>query len=359
MRYRRGDGGFTQRPYSHFNDEEWAEIARWANRDGAELYYNPNELDPLDIIRDSFHEYLSSNGNVQNSTMGIEINYIDNESDTAPKTIFLIKRIYEDQEQELLEIQQLNHHHLNTGDFTGGSTIESEQVNQIVNNLRGVFKILQIMLCEVYNDSPEYRERNIQSRNRRSYYPYTIPIKLLYRDILNVNVIPPPPPRRTRATPRYLEEQPEQIAEAQRRRQAGEEPSLEEFPRLDQIDRPTEHTPYALNVVADPGYILEKPINSYVYPGMCILCLEADRSGLCRVNCDAGHIFHCDCINEYRDTYTVYGWNNKCPVCRERINSVANVPGDTDLPMDFGKRKVKKRASKGCDSEIKYLKSLI
>ena len=70
---------------------------------------------------------------------------------------------------------------------------------------------------------------------------------------------------------------------------------------------------------------------------MCQICLDESTDGLCRVNCDAGHIFHCDCINGYRDTYTVYGWNNNCPVCRTGITEMAQVSPNTKLPSSFGK----------------------
>ena len=72
---------------------------------------------------------------------------------------------------------------------------------------------------------------------------------------------------------------------------------------------------------------------------MCQICMEPETEDLCRVNCDAGHIFHCSCITQYRNTYTDFGWNNKCPVCRIVISKMVKVPAGMSLPMEFGKRR--------------------
>ena len=78
-----------------------------------------------------------------------------------------------------------------------------------------------------------------------------------------------------------------------------------------------------------------------------------ESGGLCRVNCAVGHIFHCDCINGYRNTRTVYGWNNNCPVCRTEIDQYVQFPANrnSELPTEFGRKRG--------FNEIKYLKSLI
>jgi len=37
------------------------------------------------------------------------------------------------------------------------------------------------------------------------------------------------------------------------------------------------------------------------YPGQCVICQEPIEGQGCRVNC--GHVFHCDCINQWRNTH--------------------------------------------------------
>ena len=92
---------------------------------------------------------------------------------------------------------------------------------------------------------------------------------------------------------------------------------------------------------------------------MCQLCFDDDTTQpICRVNCNYGHIFHCECINAYRNTRTGYGWNNKCPICVQRgdpvITSMVNLTTERieHLPSSFGKKRDKFNA------EIKYLRSL-
>jgi hypothetical protein len=355
--------------FNRLNIEPWAELQYWGGRPNTQMNYNPSNQDPLDIIKESFQEYLSNNGGVQNSTLGIEINYLQDERDRIPKTIFLIKRIYSNEQEQLLEIRQERNHYLNTSDFFSGCTIDDQQINEIINRLRESYKILQIMLCEVYNDDTDLRRRREEiiralgdREYRGGYYPYTVPIKLLYRNIEGF-IEPVEQPQRRNILPdefttgpiNYMEQRnqrlldsvearSDELAEAQRRRQAGEEPDAGDFPQLDEYERPSEYTPYPLSIVGgnQSEEILDKPMSSYVYPGMCILCLETDHDGLCRVDCTAGHIFHCDCISEYRNTYTAYGWNNNCPVCHESIQTMAHVPQNTELPNSFGKSRCKK-----------------
>ena len=107
-----------------------------------------------------------------------------------------------------------------------------------------------------------------------------------------------------------------------------------------EVSRPSEHTPHPLQIIQDQA-LLNKPLTSYVWPGKCQICLEPETSDLCRVNCDIGHIFHCDCINGFRDTYTIYGWNNKCPICRTPIDKMVKVTSNVaqNLPTSFGKAK--------------------
>jgi hypothetical protein len=159
---------------------------------------------------------------------------------------------------------------------------------------------------------------------------------------------------------RIQEQQDQEAREQQRRLRSGEvsaEELFSEFHDDYKYDKPAKKNPNPLNVVMDLS-ILNKPITSYVYPGLCQICLEEDRSKLCRVNCRVGHVFHCKCINEYREGYTVYGWNNKCPVCREEtIDKMVRLTPNiaSSLPTEFGKRK---NVLKKVESEIKYLQKL-
>ncbi len=137
------------------------------------------------------------------------------------------------------------------------------------------------------------------------------------------------------------DEQLEQAPELQRRLRAGEVPAEELFQQFHEdlpVDRPTPHNPNPIEIVNNQE-IVSKPITSDVWPGRCQICLTSNQENLCRVNCTKGHIFHCDCLNEWRDTYTRFGWNDKCPSCREPINQAVHVPDNIDLPTEFGKRK--------------------
>jgi hypothetical protein len=138
-----------------------------------------------------------------------------------------------------------------------------------------------------------------------------------------------------------------------------------------QVHDPNNETenPNPLEYVNDQ-ILLAKPLTSYVWPGMCQICFTDDREGLCRVNCEAGHIFHCDCVNSWRNTrktntYYEHGWHNDCPVCHEPIEKMVMVTSKvaSELPSSFGKKK-KGVSDKlrfklvTLESEIKYLNKL-
>jgi hypothetical protein len=57
----------------------------------------------------------------------------------------------------------------------------------------------------------------------------------------------------------------------------------------------------------------------------CRICFNTLPDGIpddfCRIDCEMGHIFHCYCINKWRNTKTdngvfYTGWNMHCPLCR-------------------------------------------
>jgi len=142
---------------------------------------------------------------------------------------------------------------------------------------------------------------------------------------------------------------------------------LDEWPVeiTQQVHDPNNETenPNPLQYINDQ-LLLAKPLTSYVWPGMCQICFTDDREGLCRVNCEVGHIFHCDCVNSWRNTrktntYYEHGWHNDCPVCHEAIESMVQVtPAVAEkLPSSFGRRR-RGNLLKVVESEIKYLNSI-
>jgi len=107
--------------------------------------------------------------------------------------------------------------------------------------------------------------------------------------------------------------------------------------------------------IGDLGYIELKyaPLTSASYPGECVICSEKIHAGgFCRVNCQAGHVFHCDCINQWRNTpqvnpYFEHDWQDNCPLCRGPIDKIVSIT----MP--------KKLMSFGMSSDIEYCKRLI
>jgi len=88
------------------------------------------------------------------------------------------------------------------------------------------------------------------------------------------------------------------------------------------------------------------------YPGECVICGEGNvAGGFCRVNCAARHIFHCKCINQWRNTPQVnpffeHGWQNNCPICRDPITKMIELKLPSNLlpqrpSMEFGNRILK------------------
>jgi hypothetical protein len=160
----------------------------------------------------------------------------------------------------------------------------------------------------------------------------------------------------------------EYIREQQRRRMAGEVSHDETLanwnvePVLGAFDNQTEN-PKPLKVVSDTS-ILNKPLSSYVWPGKCPICLDDERSNLCRVNCRTGHIFHYDCITGWRNsrkqnTEHETHWSNDCPVCNDPIVSMVHVSPEISerLPNEFGRRR-SKITVKQLKKQLKYLQKL-
>jgi hypothetical protein len=445
--------------------------------------------EPIQVLRDAFEKYIIQSP-VESNTIGIQVIFTKSGQYQDAETLFLMKRQYQWPQpvSEQLQIGTIEKY-IETRDIANGESFDNNQINTMVEYLqRGSTKILEIVLCEVYNDNQMSRDTS-QRSNGYTYYPFTIPIKVLYRgrDTNNRMYNSPAIERENLISRRQLQqaqilgitlpqferllrENPEQarrevrVALAIRRRTAQNQASAEELgltpaqyrriqqgilgrvnqnrqtraelrrqeqqARREQRNREREQleaTAEALGLTAgeyivmmrnqeeqlrqqqaraqrddpeaqqqllenwpveitqqvhDPNnesenpnplqyindqILLAKPLTSYVWPGMCQICFTDDREGLCRVNCEAGHIFHCECVNSWRNTrktntYYEHGWHNDCPVCHEEIESMVMVtPAVAEkLPSSFGKssKRSTERLLKVVESEIRYLNSI-
>ena len=394
----------------------YQEIMYWGNYNNPQLQHRPDT--PVNILREAFNEFIV-NENIESNTLGIEIVYLENEGDTIAKNITIIKRKYDEQyfnrPQPATQTRRINNndanHYLNINDINQAAHYPNTELNNLINQVRGFYRILQITLCEIYNDDPiSVARRGTRNRSHPNhinrYNLFTIPIRLLYRDMDPAMV---PVRQIQRWEPGYVPPvlTPEQIAlEEQRelereqraleREQAGaalaiqrqqsrrdqtpeqqaallEDPFFNNYENLGEGENIVNPDP--LQVVDNPE-LLNRPITSYHWPGICQICLDNDTTQpLCRVDCKQrnrdgslvpiGHIFHCECINAYHNTRTGYGWNNKCPLCNQRdypnITSMVQLTPDklALLPTSFGKHSFGKRKGKtpftSVDSDIKYL----
>ena len=124
-------------------------------------------------------------------------------------------------------------------------------------------------------------------------------------------------------------------------------------------------------------------VTSRSYSGECGVCLEPIIGKGCRVNCGPGHVFHCDCINEWVNTRKVslnttdsdniidtvrnprtgemepmYAsheilssrYNDTCPLCRAKITEMYYVNIPEGFTTGFGKKR---------NGELKYLYSFL
>jgi hypothetical protein len=121
--------------------------------------------------------------------------------------------------------------------------------------------------------------------------------------------------------------------------------------------------PNQLRVVPSPEPI--PPITD----STCGVCLDTIVGEGCRVDCPAGHIFHCECINEWRNTRISRDviledrFHNDCPLCRASISSMYHVDIPEGFTTNFGKRTKRngdntRNNLKSVNSLIKYLESI-
>ena len=289
-----------------------------------------------------------------------------------------------------------------------GTVFRNNQIRDVVKKLRRK-NILQISLCEVYNDARRHPAGS-------EYTPFTMEVKVLYRNISRELVNRVTEANATRqqeillATQRRMRE----IDEARRRqilREANRERvraprAISDIEVINQLhnninaavmaqDRaearrlreqllnfyitlttrfsPTdpaqemlqqgisqlreilnEVNPNQLQVVPTPNPV--PAIGSASYPDMCVICQEPVVGEGCRVNCPAGHIYHCDCINGYRNSragneYYDSDFHNDCPYCRQPISQMYRVNIPEGFTTGFGRRRSnfgkKRKSNKG------------
>ena len=344
---------------------------RWENRFDWEYYgiptwYNTGYTPEL-VLRLMFEKYII-NTPIESNTIGIQIIYLENEESSEVKTMFIGKRTYSDTTEEF-RINNIQPNPHSIGNYVesfenNGNNFRNDQIEELIEQLSGYF-ILMMTLCEVYSDDPEFRSRRarrtvrgrpIPSNRESGYYPFTLPIKILYKNVPARFLTPPDV---LQASDRAaISRQQTMLQNLENPSQQAQQELLDNWTLGEQLPVMGTETenPNPLVFVNDQ-ILLNKPVSSYIYPGACQICLDPSRENLCRVNCSVGHIFHHDCITSWRNSkksnsYYLYGWHDDCPVCHEPIENMVMVPPAkaVSLPSEFGKKR---------NNEIKYLHSLI
>ena len=123
-----------------------------------------------------------------------------------------------------------------------------------------------------------------------------------------------------------------------------------------------ETNPSQLQIVPAPDPVPK--IGSASYPDKCMICHDQVVGQGCRVNCDAGHIYHCGCINDWKNTpagneYVDTDWQNGCPLCRQKISQMYHVkiPEGFTTTTEFGR--LIKRKSNNSGMSLKTIDRLI
>jgi hypothetical protein len=314
-------------------------------------YYNPDNLTVIQIITEAFAYYIENNP-IESNTIGISITYVENENDTEVKSIFVIKKVYG---EHTTNIRVNNGNYLNNyQEIDNGQVFQNDQLTELIEQVQSFYLVFEISICEIYNDDPVSRNRsvrNIRNDGLTGYYPFTVPIKVLF-----INNIPANTSIRLRnALIQFRETDEAMYARVARERNINV--NIYDEPRI-LYGEPDQNPDQLINNPA----LANIEVTERSWPGECRICFDTDLlDGYCRVNCNAGHIFHCSCINQWRNTRLVnpfhqHGWHNECPLCRQIISEIANIevpPGTA-----FGKHRKGKFVLKQINSEIKYLKKL-
>ena len=352
------------------------------------LRYNVR-ADPFQLITRAFERYIVGT-NIQSNTIGINIIYIQSrEHPYATRNIFIAKRSYNGTTTQNMLENTDQAQHVAVDQIQNSAVFDNNQINNVLDRLRDVYRIIQITVCEVYHDTAEaeYRRNNGGPRGGRGYIPFVIPIKLLYRNISNgmYRFEKRRHEAQTRIWDRMFEEEQRRREEEEDRLEEEEDTINLQQQMMNNLQNPSDEAQQQLldnwnlntevptigDSTENPNQLvsindqtlLNKPVSSYVFPGACQICLDDSREDLCRVNCSVGHIFHHECITRWRNsrktnTYYNHMWNDDCPVCHEPIESMVQVPPAkaATLPSEFGKRKNKIQIQLKCvDAEIKYL----
>ena len=147
------------------------------------------------------------------------------------------------------------------------------------------------------------------------------------------------------------------ITEQRNRREGNQDNLLNNpfFSPSENFNESGQLNPSQLRVVDLPDNI---KVTYFAWPGICQICSEPEPINLCLVNCEVGHIFHCECINQWINTKIAQGWQDRCPVCRDNdISTISYVTPKIALPNSFGKKKNFKQKNnlKKLDADIAYL----
>ena len=147
------------------------------------------------------------------------------------------------------------------------------------------------------------------------------------------------------------------ITEQRNRREGNQDNLLNNpfFSPSENFNESGQLNPSQLRVVDLPDNI---KVTYFAWPGICQICSEPEPINLCLVNCEVGHIFHCECINQWRNTKIAQGWQDRCPVCRDNdISTISYVTPKIALPNSFGKKMNFKQKNnlKKLDADIAYL----
>ena len=337
-----------------------------------DLTVNENRGGPMTVLRDSFRKYIV-NTPMQNTTLGIEILYTDRADQISPKRIFIVRRVRPGQPEQEFKIVNNTRVTRPYGDTVppdepferSGTVFKNNQLRDVVKKLRRKI-ILQISLCEVYNDGDK------RTRDGREYKPFTMEVKVLYRNIPRELIDQVVGERRTRERApvnpeiEVINQLQNSINDAVMAQDRGETRRLREqllnyyitlrtrFSPTDPAQEMLEQyindlreilnevNPSQLQVVPAPNNT--PPIGSASYPDMCVICQEPVVGEGCRVNCPAGHIYHCDCINGYRNSragneFYDTVWHNDCPYCRQPISQMYRVNIPEGFTTGFGRRR--------------------
>ena len=161
-----------------------------------------------------------------------------------------------------------------------------------------------------------------------------------------------PDPEEESETESEPEPEPEEIREMQVLNARGElETRTIRIPRAEQINVEE----YDFNQgQQNPNPPKTVPFNfkqKWNWDGNCVICMENTSNHWCRVNCPAGHVFHCECINEFTNTlkntsvvgyqYRQGNFNDQCPLCNKKFTQLSILPYSKEMINNrfrFGKK---------------------